>query len=150
MKTTRHQKILEIIKMQEISTQEGLLEQLRDAGFDVTQATVSRDIKQLHLTKRATTSGKYIYITQEPRTAPSNIKFKTLVQDAVLSTDYAGHTAVLRCHIGMGNAVCATLDRMDWDGVVGTLAGDDTIFVLLRSEEKAKEYTQMIDRLLQE
>lgn len=150
MKVSRHQKILEIIKYHEISTQEGILEKLCEAGFDVTQATVSRDIKQLHLTKRATASGKYVYTVQEPKTTPSNMKFKILVQEAVLSTDYAGNTAVIRCHVGMGNAVCATLDRMDWNGVVGTLAGDDTIFVLLRTEEKAREYTEMIEQLLQE
>lgn len=150
MKVTRHQKILEIIKNHQICTQDGILAKLREEGFDVTQATVSRDIKQMHLTKRATASGKYMYTTPEQRPTPSNIKFRILVQEAVLSTDYAGNTAVIRCHVGMGNAVCATLDRMEWDGVVGTLAGDDTIFVLLRTEQKAKEYTEMIDHLLQE
>ncbi len=148
MKQTRHQKILEIIQNETISTQEGLLERLCASGFAVTQATVSRDIKQLQLIKRSTTDGGYRYAAPQEQATTSGMKFQLLVQEAVLSTDYAGNTAVIRCHVGMGNAVCASLDAIQWDGVVGTLAGDDTIFVLLRTEQRAREYAMMIAKML--
>lgn len=149
MKQLRHKKILQIISENDVCTQEGILEKLVESGISATQATVSRDIKGLNLIKRLTPDGKYVYSTQyqKPRATP-NMKLKSVFIEAVIKVDYAGNIAVIKCHTGMGNAVCATLDLMEWDGVVGTLAGDDTIFVLLRNEENAKNYAEQLKRLL--
>lgn len=151
MKQLRHKKILEIISENEICTQEGILEKLLEVGITATQATVSRDIKRLNLIKRLTPEGKYVYATQNQKPkATSNMKLKSVFIEAVIKVDYAMNTAVIKCNTGMGNAVCATLDLMEWDGVVGTLAGDDTIFVLLRNEENARRYTEKLNKLLEE
>ncbi len=146
MKQSRHQKILEIISKNEISTQDGLIEKLAEEGYVVTQATISRDIKRLHLTKRLSSSGKYIYsVTNQ---MPQNSRSQQLLADAVIKTDYAQNVAVIKCRAGMGSAVGAIIDQMDWDSVVGTIAGDDTIFVLLRTEEKAKKFLDTLNDLL--
>lgn len=146
MKQSRHQKILEIISKNEISTQDGLIEKLAEEGYVVTQATISRDIKRLHLTKRLSSSGKYIYsVTNQ---MPQNSRSQQLLADAVIKTDYAQNVAVIKCRVGMGSAVGAIIDQMDWDSVVGTIAGDDTIFVLLRTEEKAKKFLDTLNDLL--
>lgn len=146
MKQSRHQKILDIISKNEISTQDGLIEKLAEEGYVVTQATISRDIKRLHLTKRLSSSGKYIYsVTNQ---MPQNSRSQQLLADAVIKTDYAQNVAVIKCRVGMGSAVGAIIDQMDWDSVVGTIAGDDTIFVLLRTEEKAKKFLDTLNDLL--
>lgn len=146
MKQSRHQKILDIISKNEISTQDGLIEKLAEEGYVVTQATISRDIKRLHLTKRLSSSGRYIYsVTNQ---MPQNSRSQQLLADAVIKTDYAQNVAVIKCRVGMGSAVGAIIDQMDWDSVVGTIAGDDTIFVLLRTEEKAKKFQDTLNDLL--
>lgn len=152
MKESRHQKILEIIQKNEIYTQEGILEKLHEAGFVVTQATVSRDIKRLNLIKKLTPQGKYVYASQQEKThgSVSRLKFQSIFTEAVIAVDYAMNTVVIKCHVGMANAACAALDLMDCDGVVGTLAGDDTIFVLLKTEQKAVDFTKEIEQLLAE
>lgn len=146
MKQSRHQKILDIISKNEISTQDGLIEKLAEEGYVVTQATISRDIKRLHLTKRLSSSGKYIYSVTNQML--QNSRSQQLLADAVIKTDYAQNVAVIKCRVGMGSAVGAIIDQMDWDSVVGTIAGDDTIFVLLRTEEKAKKFQDTLNDLL--
>lgn len=149
MKVTRQQKILEIITTYEIYTQEGILERLREAGFDVTQATVSRDIKKLNLIKKLTSEGKYIYAQQQERNEQGkDTRSRSMLGETVISVDHAMNIVVMKCHVGMANAACAAFDTMQWDGVVGTLAGDDTIFVLLRTEEKAIECHEKIQGFL--
>ena len=146
MKQSRHQKILEIISKYEISTQDGLIEKLAEEGFAVTQATISRDIKRLHLNKRLSPNGKYVYAVTNQM--PQNSRSQQLLMDAVVKTDYAQNVAVIKCRSGMGNAVGAIIDQMDWDSMVGTIAGDDTIFVLLRSEEKARKFQETLNAML--
>ena len=146
MKQSRHQKILEIISKYEISTQDGLIEKLAEEGFAVTQATISRDIKRLHLNKRLSPNGKYVYAVTNQM--PQNSRSQQLLMDAVVKTDYAQNVAVIKCRSGMGNAVGAIIDQMDWDSMVGTIAGDDTIFVLLRSEEKARKFQETLNTML--
>lgn len=148
MRATRQQKILEIITTREIYTQEGILEELKKAGFDVTQATVSRDIKKLNLIKKLTAEGKYIYAQQERDDRGQDSRFRSMLGETVISVDHAMNIVVMKCHVGMANAACAAFDTMHWDGVVGTLAGDDTIFVLLRTEEKAIECHERIQSVL--
>ena len=140
MKNARHDKILELIENQSIDKQEELLRQLRAAGFHVTQATVSRDIRELNLVKTATGDGGYRYVSAfgrggGHRHAPN--RFETIFRESVMRSDYAGNMLLVKCFTGMANAACEVFDAMVWDDVVGTLAGDDTFMVLMRNEEAA-------------
>ena len=150
MKTRRHAKILELIKEHDIDTQDELLRHLREEGFDVTQATVSRDIKELRLVKTLSRSGKYKYSTGSETTNDMSAKFYSLFSDSVLSVEAAMNMLVVKCMTGMAQAVCASLDAMRWPGFVGTLAGDDTIFIVCRSDADAlsgqEEFRKLINR----
>ena len=137
MKTRRHSKILELIQQHNIDTQEELLKLLRAEGYDVTQATVSRDIKELRLVKTLANDGKYKYSTGKSESSDISLKFFSLFADSVLSVEFAGNMVALKCMTGRAQAVCAAMDSMQWDGVVATLAGDDTIFILVRNEAAA-------------
>ena len=137
MKTKRHGKILELIQDHAIDTQEELQSWLRKEGFEVTQATVSRDIKELRLVKTLSPEGKYRYTLGKNNENNLSSKFHMLFHGSVRSVDYACNIVVIKCMVGMAQAACAAMDSMHWNGVVGTLAGDDTIFVLTRSEEAA-------------
>ena len=150
MKTRRHAKILELIKEHDIDTQDELLRHLREEGFDVTQATVSRDIKELRLVKTLSRVGKYRYSTGSENTNDMSSKFYSLFADSVLSVEAAQNMLVIRCMTGMAQAVCASLDSMHWPGFVGTLAGDDTIFIVCRTDTDAttsqEEFRKLINR----
>ena len=148
MKTKRHNKILELISQNNIATQEELLEFLKNSGFDVTQATVSRDIKELRLAKTMAAYGKYHYVAA-PQDQNNDIGSKYAVfSQSVKSVDYAENMVVIKCYNGMANAACAVLDAMNHDGVVGTLAGDDTIFVLMRNEQYAIKLMDTIKEIM--
>ena len=149
MKESRHQKILDIIQNEEVYTQEGILERLRAAGFEVTQATVSRDIKKLNLIKVLTPNGKYRYTCHtDPSTQTDSVKFHSVFAEAVKSVACAMNIVVIKCHVGFANAACAALDTMNLDGIVGTIAGDDTIFALMRSQSQAEYVVKTIQELL--
>ena len=149
MKTKRHAKILELISSHAIDTQEELLKQLKEAGFEVTQATVSRDIKELRLIKALSADGQYCYtVHQQTRNSDISNKFKSLFSEAVTSMDFAMNIVVIKCHVGMANAVCAALDAMHWNGVVGTLAGDDTIMIVTRDEARAVDFVNEVTKLV--
>lgn len=148
MKTRRHAKILELIQEKNIDTQEELLKWLRESGYDVTQATVSRDIKELRLVKTLGAEGKYRYSTGKNESSDISSKFHLLFSDSVLSVDFAGNMVVIRCMVGMAQAVCAAMDSMHWEGVVGTLAGDDTIFVVTRSENSSIDLVTGLKKLV--
>lgn len=148
MKTKRHSKILELIQQYNIDTQEELLRRLREEGYDVTQATVSRDIKELRLIKTLANDGKYKYATGKLETNDISAKFFTLFANSVLSVEFAGNMVVIKSMSGMAQAVCAALDSMHWEGVVGTLAGEDTIFIVMRSENSAINMVSELKRLL--
>ena len=138
MKQKRQQKILEIISNYEVDTQSKLMELLKDAGFVATQATLSRDIRELRLLKVMSESGVYKYgISSQEKLPEMNNKFRAIFSEAVVSVDYASHIVVLKCHTGMASAACTALDNMNYRDVVGSIAGDDTIFILLRSEQQA-------------
>ncbi len=148
MKTKRHNKILELISEQDISTQEDLLIYLRKSGFNVTQATVSRDIKELRLVKTMVSDGKYRYSpAASDSSADVSTKYAVFNQSAK-SVDYANNIIVIKCYTGMANAACAVLDAMNHEGVVGSLAGDDTIFVLMRDEKSALSLVENIKKLI--
>ena len=148
MKTRRHAKILELIKEYDIETQDELLRCLREGGFDVTQATVSRDIKELRLVKALSHTGKYKYSVGGEASNDMSSKFYSLFADSVLSVESAMNMVVVKCMNGMAQAVCASMDAMHWQGFLGTLAGEDTIFIVCRSEAAAQETQEEFTKLM--
>ncbi len=141
MANPRHEMILQLIQKHDISTQEMLRDLLEENGYSVTQATISRDIRQLKLRKRRTASGLSCYAkTPAAAAAPSN-----LLADVVVKIDYAVNIVAVACHAGSAPAACAVLDRMQLPEIVGTIAGDDTIFILTRSEASAKQLISLLE-----
>ena len=151
MKYQRHIKILELVQTESIETQEQLLDRLCANGYSVTQATVSRDIKELRLYKRLDKNGRSRYDV-EATTTDSVVqpeRYQGILRDGIRSIDIAGHLIVIKCYTGMAQAVCAAIDTMSFDGVVGSLAGDDTIFLAMRTNEKANELKLDLQRIFQ-
>ena len=149
MKKRRQAKILDIIKNFDIETQEELQERLRENGFEVTQATISRDIKELRLSKELSDSGRYIYSSGKKNTNDSvSLRAAGIFADSVISIDYALNTVCIKCFPAMAGAACAAIDSMQWNEVLGTIAGDDTIFVLCRSENAAHTFTLNVEKSL--
>ena len=147
MKSQRQEKILSIIQNHTVTTQEELQSYLSQAGFDATQATISRDIKELRLIKALSPMGSYYYTTsvqKGPEAAALNIDFVFL--ESIRSVDFAGNFVVVKCYAGMANAVCVAVDTGSWDGLVGTIAGDDTIFLLLRTQRQAEEFADYLQK----
>ena len=138
MKSERHKAIINLVQMKDIFTQGELSDALAEAGFNTTQATVSRDIRELRLTKEPTESGqKYVapIKNEEPRLSPS---FRDhIFRDALVSADYAGNMLVVRTVIGMAMAVATALDDMNFPEVLGTIAGDDVVMCVIKSESYA-------------
>ena len=150
MKNARHSKILELIEQHPIDKQEQLLSHLLESGFDVTQATVSRDIRELGLVKIATGNGGYRYVAASGagRSAHSPSRFETIFRESVLRVDHAGHIVMVKCYTGMANAACEVFDAMVWNGVVGTLSGDDTFIVLMREEKTAAQLCEELAKYI--
>ena len=138
MNNKRHQIILEIIREKEISTQEELQNELRDRGFDVTQATVSRDIRKLRLVKKQATDGKNIYVEPADPESIKRERFLRVMRHAVRKVDFAQNILVLKTDAGMAMGTAAAVDGLDFDEVVGCIAGDDTIMVAMRTREDAE------------
>ena len=134
MKIRRQTKILELIKAHPIETQSELLERLKQEGFRVTQATVSRDIKEMRLIKVPDSHGAYRYAADTPEEQEEEPSHSYLFATAVTGVDYAHTLVVIKTKVGMAQAVCAALDSTNRAGVLGTLAGDDTIFVATRTD----------------
>ena len=149
MKTTRHNKILELINKYTITTQEELIDYLRADGYDVTQSTVSRDIKQLRLTKTLLPDGKYRYQASPSAEKGAKNNFKTIFSSSVTSIEPAMNIVVIKTFSGMAQAACAALDMMSFDSVVGTLAGEDTILVVCHDSEGAAESAKAFKEYLQ-
>ena len=138
MKSTRHNKILELINKYTITTQEELIQYLRDDGYDVTQSTVSRDIKQLRLTKTLLADGKYRYQASPAADKGAKNNFSAIFSSSVVSIECAMNIVVVKTFSGMAQAACAALDMMSFDTIVGTLAGEDTIMVVCKDVESAE------------
>ena len=137
MKIERHSKILEIINSYEIETQEELALELEKIGMDVTQATVSRDIKELKLIKVLSESGKYKYATIANTSAVVSDKLISIFSQTVIQIDYVQNFVVIKTLAGSASAAAEAIDSLNFDGVVGTIAGNNNIFIMTRSEEKA-------------
>ena len=149
MKSKRHAKILELIAQFEIDTQEELLTKLNENSFKVTQATVSRDIKELRLIKVQAGKAGYKYSTSTAKSQMDmSFKFHAVFSESVNAIDCAENMVVIKCYVGMANAACAALDSIQWKDVVGTIAGDDTILCIMRNKQGAAEFMQQLQKLM--
>ena len=147
MKIERQTKILELIKENDIETQSELLEKLNAEGFSATQATVSRDIKELRLVKVPSSNGAYKYASENVSEDESQ-SHSYLFSTAVTNIDYAHALVVIKTKVGMAQAVCAALDSTNRAGVIGTIAGDDTIFVATRSDSASSGLVSDLKKLV--
>lgn len=150
MKLKRQAKILEIIQRQPVDTQEELQRVLKEDGFLVTQATVSRDIKEMRLVKVLDTDGRYRYSVERKEGMKISSKFHSLFADTVISVSYASNIVVVKCLNGMASAVCAAMDSLHWEGLIGTLAGDDTFIGIAASEQRAADLTEELRKLMRQ
>lgn len=145
MKHNRHSRILRIITENPIQTQEQLTDILKNEGFAVTQATVSRDIKELGLVKVSSSEGGYRYAQgKQGREHGQNIN---VFSKTVVSVEYALHTVVIKTYAGMAQAVAASLDAMPEEDVLGSVAGDDTVVLIMKSEDAAAKIVPRLERL---
>ena len=149
MKNDRQSKILEIIEQESIDTQEQLQQRLQDIGIICTQATISRDIKQLHLIKEPVGQGKYRYAVSVQRNRLNVAdKLRTIFRESIISVDCAQNLVVIKTMAGLANAAAAAMDSMDIPYVVGTLAGDDTALLVMRDNESARSFCDEIHEML--
>lgn len=148
MKYKRHSEIIKIVNSYNIETQDELIEKLKKRGYDVTQATISRDIRELKLTKVATGNNSYKYAVPTHETQIYSSKYQYIVRETIIGVDYAQNIIVLKTLSGMAQAAGAAIDALGWNEVVGSIAGDDTIFIVMRSEEKAEEYAANFKNIL--
>ena len=147
MKNKRQERILELIKEKSVETQEELSELLRREGYNVTQATVSRDIRQLHLVKTAK-NGRLTYSLSKNTPGKEASKFDNILAAAVVSADSAGNITVVKTLAGMAQGAAAAIDGNHYGDIVGCVAGDDTILVVMRDEDAAKELKKTISAAL--
>ena len=148
MKIGRHAKIIDLISRYNIETQEVLAEYLTREGFRVTQATISRDIRELKLTKISVNGGKQKYAVMTPGRAGMNEKYLRVLRDGFVSMDMAQNILVVKTVSGMAMAVAAALDAMNWHEVAGCIAGDDTIMCAIRSTEETIQVMEKIRKIM--
>ena len=149
MKNNRQAMILEIISQENIETQEQLLAKLQERGINSTQATISRDIKQMHLIKQPAGQGVYKYAVSDNRNRLHFAeKLRTIFRESITSIDYAQNIVVIKTMPGLASAACSALDNMDLTYMVGSLAGDDTAFLLMKDTEAAETFCEEIKEML--
>ena len=149
MKANRQAKIMELISTTDVETQEQLLELLQKAGFSSTQATISRDIKELRIIKELTGLGTYRYSAALPEVhSPFSNRLNTIFRESVVSFDYAQNIVVIHTLPGLANAAASAVDAMKMTVILGTLAGDDTVFIVMRDTNAAAAFCGEIKGLL--
>lgn len=148
MKVLRHAKIIEIINSKEVETQEELAEELKRCGMDVTQATVSRDIKELKLIKVLSNSGKYKYVAITPEQNFLSNKLVNIFSQTVLYVENIENMVIVKTITGSASAAAEAIDSLNFEEIAGTIAGDNTIFIIVRTLEKAQELVKKIKKLL--
>ena len=148
MKSSRHKKIVELVRENDISTQEELAQILNNQGFNVTQATVSRDIRELKLTKGISDSGKQKYFVETNEESTLNEKYVRVFTECFVSMDMAMNILVIKTVSGMAMAVAAALDAMNFNEIVGTIAGDDTIMCAIRTVEDTRILISKLEKIL--
>ena len=148
MKRARQAEILNIIQAVDVETQEQLLDELKVRGFSATQATISRDIKELRLVKELS-GGGYRYASSERKgMADSDARLRNIFKEGVTSVDRAQNIVVVRTMPGLASAACSALDSMEIPGMVGSLAGDDTGILIMRDNDAAERFNQEVHKLL--
>jgi transcriptional regulator of arginine metabolism len=148
MKIGRHTKIIDLIGKYDIETQEELVDRLHQEGYRVTQATVSRDIRELGLTKIATKNGRQKYAMMQGHSTGMNEKYLRVLKDGFVSMDMAQNILIVKTVSGMAMAVAAAIDAMHWTEVAGCIAGDDTIMCAIRSNEDTVHVMDKISRIV--
>ena len=148
MKIARHAQIIKLIHQYDIETQEELAAKLNESGFSVTQATVSRDIRELKLTKVQSENGGVHYAVMQNQDQEMSGKYVRVLKDAFLSMDVAGNILVIKTVSGMAMAVAAAVDAMKWKEVVGCIAGDDTIMCAIRSVQDTEHVMDKIRKIV--
>lgn len=148
MKADRHAKILDLINQYDIDTQDELAERLNQAGYKVTQATVSRDIRELKLTKIAVSGGRQKYAVMSQHSGEMDEKYLRILRDAFVSMDMAQNILVIRTVSGMAMAAGAAMDAMHWPEIVGCIAGDDTIMCAVKSVDDTLLVMDKIRKIL--
>ena len=149
MKNTRQAEIMNIVQTMEVETQEQLLQELRSRGFSATQATISRDIKELRLVKELTGRGGYRYtLTERKSVGGADARLRNIFKEGVTSVDVAQNIVVVRTMPGLASAACSALDGMDISGMVGSLAGDDTGILIMRDNASAQQFSSEVHKLL--
>ena len=148
MKSERQNKILEIISQVEIETQEDLVEALVAQGFKVTQATISRDIKELNLIKTQASSGIYKYTVSKKQSAKDINVLMRIFNDTVISVEYAMNLIVIKTLTGSANAAAEVIDNLHYDGIMGSIAGDNTIFIATIAPEIAAKISEKLLKIL--
>ncbi|NLN49585.1 MAG: arginine repressor [Clostridiales bacterium] len=148
LKISRHSKILEIIENNQIETQEELAEQLKNKGVNVTQATVSRDIKELRLIKVLSDDGRYKYAAMKDQNTMMTERLLKTFAETVLSIDYSGNIIVIKTFSGAANAAGEAIDAFDIKEIVGSVAGDNTIFILVRNAENVTGIIERFKKLM--
>lgn len=148
MKGQRHIKIRELVISKEIETQDDLVDELRSAGYNVTQATVSRDIKEMHLIKTPLADGRYKYALPLDQKFNPLHKLRRTLSDNFIHIDYTDNLVVMKCLPGTANGIGALLDNLEWDGLMGTICGDDTILMICKKKQDSalivKQILEMI------
>ena len=139
MKNERQNRILELVSRYEIETQEDMIDRLRSEGYMVTQATVSRDLKELKLTKTLSANGNYRYCVSHARTHTGNVRLNNAMADSILHVDYSLNNVVIKTYPGLAAAVASSIDAMNMHSILGCVAGDDTIIIVTRDTESSAE-----------
>lgn len=147
MKTKRQDEIVRLISAADIETQEELASELRALGYKVTQATISRDIRELHLIKVASKSGGFKYAKPEKHEIAVSERLARILTDSMVGVDFSGNTIVVRTISGSANVAAEAIDNLGWTEILGTIAGDNTIFVVVRENADAAEISERIRNL---
>ncbi len=148
MKSERQNRILELVSKYEIETQEEMIERLRAEGYMVTQATVSRDLKELKLTKALTARGTYRYCASQSRNHTGNVRINNAMADSILHVDYSMNNVVIKTYPGLAQAVASSIDAMNMHSILGCVAGDDTIIIVSRDENSSAQISAKIRELM--
>ena len=149
MKNERQSRILSIIAEHPVETQDELLSYLRESGIDCTQATISRDIKELHISKQADANGIYRYaVSRQNHHRNVAEKLRTIFRESVTTVDHAMNIVVLKTMPGLGSAAAAAVDSLEISSIVGSLAGDDTVLLVMRSEKSAAEFADELREMM--
>ena len=149
MKNLRQAEILNIVQSVDIETQEQMLEELKARGISATQATISRDIKELRLVKVLTEKGAYRYAPSERKGAvTSDTRLRNIFKEVVISVDVAQNIVVVKTMPGLASAACSALDNIEIPGIVGSLAGDDTGILIMRDSAAAQSFNSEVHKLL--